>query len=110
MFILTPTLLGALLAGAAFYALLWVAIHKLDQIPYLKDLITTKQILGWINRHQSTTLLITEVLSGLLHGIASPTAVLFNLGGTAVNVAFVYGYLPTRDVVSLISAKLRRSA
>jgi hypothetical protein len=110
MFILTPTMLGALLAGAAFYALLWVAIHKLDEIPYIKGLVTTRQVLGWISQHQSTAVLITEALSGLLHGIASPTAVFFNLGGTAVNVAFIYGYLPSRDVVSLISAKLRRSA
>lgn len=110
MFILTPTLLGALLAGAAFYALLWVAIHKLDEIPFLKDLVSTKQVLGWINQNQSTALLITEALSGLLHGIASPTAVLFNLGGTIVNVAFIFGYLPSRDAISLISAKIRRAA
>jgi hypothetical protein len=110
MFIMTPSMLGALLAGAAFYALLWVAIHKLDEIPYLNDFITTKQILAWIKKHQGATLLITEVLSGLLHGIASPEAVLFNLGGTAINSAFLFAYLPSRDVVSLVLAKIRRAA
>jgi hypothetical protein len=34
--LLTPTFVGLLLAGAAFWTLIWAAIHKLDEIPYLK--------------------------------------------------------------------------
>lgn len=108
MFLLTPTMLGSLLAGAAFYALLWVALHKVDEIPYVKEFVTKNQCLSWINKNQATTLAITEGLSALLHGVASPAAVFFNLGGTAVNAAVLYGYLPSRDVVSLIAAKIRR--
>jgi hypothetical protein len=35
--LLTPTFVGLLLAGAAFWTLIWAAIHKLDEIPYLKE-------------------------------------------------------------------------
>jgi hypothetical protein len=110
MFVLTPTMLGSLLAGAVFYALLWVTLHKLDEIPYVRDYVTTNQCLSWINSHKAATLLITEGLSAVLNGVASPAAVLFNLGGTALNTAVLFGYLPGRDVVSRISAKIRRSA
>jgi hypothetical protein len=41
MFVLTPTMLGSLLAGAVFYALLWVAIHKVDEIPHVREFVTT---------------------------------------------------------------------
>jgi hypothetical protein len=52
---------------------------------------------------------ITEATNLLLHGITDPTGILFTLGGTVVNVGFVFGYLPGQDVLSLISAKIRRS-
>ena len=110
MLVLTPTMLGSLLAGAVFYALLWVAIHKVDEIPYVRKFVTTNQCLSWVNNHKAATLLVTEGLSAVLHGVASPAAVLFNLGGTALNSAVLFGYLPGRDVVSRLSAKLRRSA
>ena len=110
MFVLTPTMFGALLAGAVFYALLWVALHKVDEIPYVKEVVTSNQCLTWIKKHKGTALLITEGVSALLHGVASPAAVFFNLGGTMLNAAVLFGYLPGRDVVSQISAKIRRSA
>jgi hypothetical protein len=109
MLFLTPVLLGSL-TGALFYALLWVALHKVDEIPYVKEFVTSNQCLSWIKKHQGTTLLITEGLSALLHCVASPAAVFFNLRGTALNAAVPFGYLPGRDVVSQISAKIRRSA
>lgn len=110
MFVLTPTMIGSLLAGAVFYALLWVAIHKVDEIPYVRDFVTTNQCLSWAKRHKAATLLVTEGLSAALHGVASPAAVLFNLGGTALNAAVLFGYLPSRDVLSQISAKIRRAS
>jgi len=110
MFVLTPTMLGSLLAGAVFYALLWVALHKVDEIPYVRDYVTTDRCLSWINKHRGTTLLITEGVSAILHGVASPEAVLFNLGGTVLNTAVLFGYLPGRDVLSQISAKIRRAS
>ena len=40
--LLTPTFVGLLLAGAAFWTLIWAAIHKLDEIPYLKEFTSTQ--------------------------------------------------------------------
>jgi len=47
--LLTPTFVGLLLAGAAFWALVWAAIHKLDEIPYLKEFTSTQEVLDWID-------------------------------------------------------------
>jgi hypothetical protein len=46
--LLTPTFVGLLLAGTAFWALVWAAIHKLDEIPYLKEFTSTQEVLDWI--------------------------------------------------------------
>ena len=43
--LLTPTFVGLLLAGAAFWALVWAAIHKLDEISYLKEFTSTQEVL-----------------------------------------------------------------
>ena len=47
--LLTPTFVGLLLAGAAFWALVWAAIHKMDEIPYLKEFTSTQEVLDWID-------------------------------------------------------------
>ena len=107
---LTRTYIGALLAGAAFWCLFWVTLHKLGEIPLVRHWLKSSQCLEWIRSHQSLALVITEATNLLRHGITDPAGILFTLGGTAVNVGFVFGYLPSRDVLSLISAKIRRSA
>ena len=105
---LTPAYIGALLAGAAFWRLFWVTLHKLGDIPLVWHWLKTSQCLEWIRSHDSLALVITEATNLLLHGITDPAGILFTLGGTAVG--FVFGYLPSRDVFSLISAKIRTSA
>jgi hypothetical protein len=42
--LLTPTFVGLLLAGVAFWALGWAAIHKLDEISYLKESTSTQEV------------------------------------------------------------------
>jgi hypothetical protein len=42
--LLTPTFVGLLLAGAAFWTLVWAAIHKLDEIPYIKEYTSTQEV------------------------------------------------------------------
>lgn len=83
----TPTAVGALLAGAM-----------------------TSQCFSWVKADPSLMLWMTEATNFLIHGISPPAGVLFTPGGTAVNVAFVCGYLPTRDAVSLIAARIRQAA
>jgi len=107
---LTPTYIGALLAGAAFWCLFWVTLHKLGEIPLVRHWLKTSQCLEWIRSHQSLALVITAATNLLLHGITDPAGILFTLRGATVNVGFVFGYLPSRDVLSLISARIRRSA
>ncbi|HEY4708779.1 MAG TPA: hypothetical protein VIH46_01280 [Candidatus Acidoferrales bacterium] len=75
------TAVRGFVAGAAFWALIWAAIHKLDEIPYLKEFTSTQEVLDWIEDHKGLTLVITEGVNGLLHGL-SPQGVMFTLGGT----------------------------
>lgn len=105
--LLTPTFVGLLLAGAAFWTLVWAAIHKLDEIPYLKEISTTQEVLDWIERHKGLTLVITEGVNFLLLGL-SPHGVMFTLGGTIINFLMVFGYVSGRQFLTLISEKIRR--
>jgi hypothetical protein len=50
--LLTPPFVGLLLAGATFWALVLAAIHKLDEIPYPKQHMSTQEVLDWIERHR----------------------------------------------------------
>jgi hypothetical protein len=52
---------------------------------------------------------ITEGTKLLLHGITDPAGILFTLQDAAVNVGSAFGYLPSRHVLSVISATMRRS-
>jgi hypothetical protein len=79
--LLTPTFVGLLLAGAAFWTLIWAAIHKLDEIPYIKEYASTQQVLDWIEENKGLTLVITEGFNFVLHGLG-PHGVLLTLGGT----------------------------
>ena len=107
---LTPTYIGALFAVVAFWCLFWVTLHKLREIPLVGHWVTTTQCLEWIRSHQSLALMMKEATNLLLRGMTNAAGVLFTLGGTAVNVRFVFGHLPSRDVVCSISAKILRSA
>lgn len=78
--LLTPTFVGLLLAGVAFWTLIWAAIHKLDEIPYLREFTSRQEVLDWIEDHKGLTLVIAEGVNILLHGL-SPHGVMFILGG-----------------------------
>jgi hypothetical protein len=88
------------LAGAALWCLFWVPLHKLGRNPACKAL----------SENKPGQVVITEATNLLLHWITDPARILSTWGGTAVNVGFVLGCLQSRVVVSLISAKSRRSA
>ena len=107
--LLTPTFVGLLLAGAAFWMLIWAAIHKLDEIAYLKEVTSRKEVLDWIQGHKGLTLVITEGVNFLLHGL-SPHGVMFTLGGTIINFLMVFGYVSGRQVLAVISEKIRRNS
>jgi hypothetical protein len=68
--LLTPKFVGLLLAGAAFWTLIWAAIHKLDEIPYIKEYTSTQDALDWIEGNKGLTLVFTEGVNFLLHGLS----------------------------------------
>jgi hypothetical protein len=106
--LLTPTMIGAVLAGICLWSLFWAAVHKIGEVPYVRGCFSTNQCLDWIQQRPGVTLLLTEAINYLVHGISSPIGVGFAMGGTLVNLLFVYAYIPSRSVLSTISAKLRR--
>jgi hypothetical protein len=97
MLVLTPTMLGSLLAGIALWLMFWYGVNHVDSIPYLNEYLSRKMVLDWIRKNPQTALLIGEGVNLLLHGIGSARAVFFNLGGTLVNIAVIYGFVPTRS-------------
>jgi hypothetical protein len=97
MFVLTPTMFGSLLAGVALWLMFWYGVDHVDSIPYLNQYLSRRMILDWIKKNPQAALLLTEGMNLLLHGVGSAAAVFFNLGGTLVNLAIIYGFVPTRS-------------
>ena len=106
--LLTPTMIGAILAGICLWTLFWAALHKVEEIPYVRDILTTNDCLEWIQRRPGLTILLTEGANYLAHG-TSPIGVGFAMGGTIVNMLAIYGYIPSRTLLSAFTAKLRTS-
>jgi hypothetical protein len=48
--LLTPTMIGAVLAGIRLWTLFWAALHKIEEIPYVRDMLTTNDCLGTHHR------------------------------------------------------------
>jgi hypothetical protein len=107
MLVLTPTMLGSLLAGIALWLMFWYGVNHVDSIPYLNQYLSRKMVLDWIKKNPQTALLIGEGVNLLLHGIGSASAVFFNLGGTLVNIAVIYGFVPTRSFLSNAIEKIK---
>jgi hypothetical protein len=57
--LLTPSMIGALLAGICLWSLFWAALHKIEEIPGVRDAISTNQCLEWIEQRPGLTLLLT---------------------------------------------------
>ena len=108
--LLTPTMIGAILAGICLWTLFWAALHKIEEIPYVQDFITTNQCLDWIQERPGLVILLTEATNYLVHGISSPIGVGFAMGGTIVNLLMVYGYIPGRKLICIFTTKLHARA
>jgi hypothetical protein len=107
MLLLTPTMLGNLLAGVALWLMFWYGVNHVDSIPYLNQYLSRKMILEWIRNNPQTALLLTEGVNLLLHGVGSAGAVFFNVGGTLVNIAVIYGLVPGQRFLSNTIEKIR---
>lgn len=105
----TPTAMSAMLAGAVLWCMIWMAINKVDEIPYVRDYVSLDQIKAWIAKHPTLAILITEAINLFLHGISSPAAMAFNLGGTLINGAVIYGLIPSQNIFSFGLSKLKEA-
>jgi hypothetical protein len=85
----------------------WYGVNHVDSIPHLNQYLNRKMILDWIRKNPQTALLLTEGMNLLLHGVGSAAAVFFNLGGTLVNIAVIYGFVPTRSFLSTAIQKIQ---
>lgn len=93
---LTPTQKGSFLAGIGLWVLIWASIWKADDIAqaiHVQRWFNSGRCIRWIGRHKSTSLLGTELVNYGRHGL-NPLGVSFSLGGTLVNVFFIYLLLP----------------
>jgi hypothetical protein len=97
--VITPTNSGSLLAGAGLGFFAWGAFLKVDKVPWLKVLLTTRrkdETLAWVNKNRGLSLLGLESVNYGLHGILDPNSVFFALGNTVVNILFLWIFLPFR--------------
>ena len=93
---LTPSQKGSFLAGIGLWVLIWASVWKADDVAQamrLQRWINSSRCIRWIGRHKSTSLLGTELVNYGTHGL-DPVGVSFSLGGTLVNVLFIYLLLP----------------
>jgi len=93
---LTPSQKGSFLAGVALWVLIWASVWKADDIAEamrIQRWFNSTRCLRWIGQHKSTSLLGTELVNYGTHGL-DPLGVSFSLGGTLVNVLFIYLFLP----------------
>ena len=98
---LTPSQKGSFLAGIGLWLLIWASVWKADDIAEamrIKRWCNSTLFLRWIGRHKSTALLGTELVNYGSHGL-DPLGVSFSLGGTLVNVLFIYVLLPCLEAL-----------
>ena len=96
----TPSSKSSFMAGIGLWLLAWAALFKADDLANLCGIqrrFSRDKCLHWIRGHKSTSLLITECVNFVSHGISDPLGVTFALGGTLVNVLMIFIAVPAFD-------------
>jgi hypothetical protein len=96
---LTPTNTGNAVAGVGIGVFSWSVFLKIDKIPGLKRLVTTKRrdnALGWMNKNKGIAFLGLEALNLAVHNPFTPDGVMFASGNTIVNAIMMWIFLPIR--------------
>jgi len=105
--LLTPTFIGSLIAGVACWLLFWFGISHVDSIPYLNQYLSKKMIMDWIRKNPQLSLILTEAVNVLLHGVGTASAMLFTFGGTLVNATMIFGVAPVQAILSKSLSQLK---
>ena len=95
---ITPTAMSALISGAVLWCFLWSAARHIDRVPIVKEYVSWADMEAYIKKNPQLCLILTEIFNILMHGMEAH-AIMFNLGGTIVNAAYIYGVLPTYGVL-----------
>lgn len=56
----TPTATSAMVSGAVLRVMVWLAAEHVDEVPYVRDVVSTEKIKAWINDHKQLALIITS--------------------------------------------------
>lgn len=107
MFLLTPTMLGSLIAGVALWLLFWYGVSHVDSIPFLNRYLSRRMVVDWVKNNPQSALLLTEGVNLLLHGVGSAASAFFILGGTCLNVAYIFGFVPAQKFVVSTIQKIK---
>lgn len=95
---LTPTASSTAIAGASFWALIWLMLGHIDTIlwPFrVRNKQYAQKIPLWINDHKGITFCGTELVN-IGHAGLSPMGVTFALGGTVLNFFVIFFFNPIR--------------
>ena len=98
--LLTPTMIGSVVAGVACWLLFWYGISHVDSIPYLNQYVSRKMIMDWIRENPQLALIITELINVGMHGLGSAAGVLFTFAGTLINATMIFGVAPVQGFIA----------
>lgn len=102
--VVTPTATSGALSGFGLWSLFWSLILKLDTILKMigcGGMTSRDAIFNWVKKNKSITLIGTEVANMAMHAkaLSSPNLMAFVLGGTAANIMWIFGIIPTIQAV-----------
>ena len=82
------------------WTLLWLFFSKMDSIAkmcHADGFVRSEKILDWMSDHKTVTFMGTETVNiAKSHFGLDPMGVMFALGGTVVNAAVIFVWLPIR--------------
>ena len=100
MSMFTPTATGEYFAGIGLWSTIWGFLYKIESVAKLchaEQWVSRDRVFEWIADNKIVAFLGTELLNFAMHGISSPDAVLFNMGGSSANVVMIFGIIPIRQ-------------
>lgn len=97
--VITPTATSGFLSGAGLWSLFWSVVCKVDTILGacgMSDSHYRDDIFDWVSQNKALTLIGTEVANLMMHikALSSPNLMMFVLGGTVANSAWIFGLIP----------------